>query len=300
MIKPMLCKLVKEPFNDKEWIFEIKWDGYRALAEKNRQIKLLSRNQKSFNHQFPLIVKELGKLPGRFILDGEIVILDKKGCSRFQLLQNLKASEGVPLYYIFDILSFEGNKLVSLPLIERKKILKALIGKRKWKYLRYSEYVEQFGKKLFNFAKKKNLEGIIAKRKDSSYVSTRSSNWLKIKTSMRQEVVIGGFTQPKGSRAFFGALLVGVYDDQELIYAGHVGGGFNHDLLKKIYFQMIKLEKDKSPFVHSPKPNDAVTWVKPKLVCEVSFTEWTKEGVMRHPIFQGMRIDKSPKQVVRE
>ncbi len=297
----MLATLVKEPFDSPDWIFETKWDGYRALAHKAKKVELLSRNGKSFNERFPLIAGDLKKLPGTFVVDGEIVILDKQGRSRFQLLQNYEDRKiGTPLYYIFDILSYQGKDLTKLPLIERKRLLKKLLKQRACKYLRFSEHVEKCGKKLFAEAKRKRWEGIIAKKKESPYRFKRSKDWLKIKTKMRQEVVIGGFTEPKGSRKYFGSFLVGVYEKGKLIYAGHVGGGFNERLLKTIYQQLIKLVRTKCPFQNIPRPNAAVTWVQPKLVCEVAFAEWTEDGMMRQPIFQGMRIDKSPKKVSRE
>lgn len=299
-MKPMLATLVEEPFDDQNWLFEEKLDGYRALAYKTKEVKLLSRNEKSFNARFPLIVKELEKLPGDFVLDGEIVILDK-GRSSFQLLQNYQQTgKGVCSYYLFDILSYEGIDLTGLPLIKRKEILRALLQMSKCKYLHYTEHVEIFGKRFFEKAKRKGWEGIIAKRMDSPYRSTRSKDWLKIKTKMRQEVVIGGFTEPRGSRNYFGSLLVGVYEKSHLVYAGHVGGGFDEKLLKTVYQKMIKLQRKKCPFLEVPQPNAPVTWVQPKLVCEVAFAEWTKDGILRQPIFQGMREDKSAKEVTRE
>jgi len=301
MIKPMLATLADEPFDSKEWIFEIKWDGYRALANKTKQVQLLSRNQKSFNARFPKIVEELEKLPGRFVVDGEIVILDKQGRSHFQLLQNYQKEKiGTPFYYLFDILSYEGKDLTDVPLIERKKILHKLLETTRSKYLRYSDHIEEKGKAFFQKAKKKGLEGIIGKKKTSLYSTTRSSNWLKIKAYLRQEVVIGGYTEPKGSRKKIGALLVGVYEKGKLLYAGHVGGGFNEKLLTDVYTQMQKWISPKCPFQNEPHPNSPVTWLKPKLVCEVSFAEWTRDGILRQPIFKGMRIDKPAKQVVRE
>jgi bifunctional non-homologous end joining protein LigD len=300
-MKPMLATLVEEPFNDPHWIFEIKWDGYRAVAHKTKKVQLLSRNDKSFNARFPFIVKELEKLPGKFILDGEIVILDKQGRSRFQLLQNYENTKaGTPHYYIFDIISYQGKDLTHLPLIKRKELLRKLLGKKARKYLRFSDHIEKQGKRLFTLAKKKKLEGIIAKKRESPYRFKRSKDWLKIKTKMRQEVVIGGFTEPRGSRKYFGALLVGVYKKGKLVYAGHVGGGFDRQLLKTIYGQMIKLARKKSPFLEEPHPNAPIVWIQPKLVCEIAFAEWTHDGIMRQPIFQGMRVDKSPKEVLRE
>lgn len=301
MKTPMLATLVDKPFDGKEWIFEIKWDGYRALAHKEKQVRLISRGQKSFNERYPTIVEEVKKIPGNFILDGEIVILDKNGKSNFQMLQNyLNRKEGTPYYYVFDILSYNGKDLTSLPLIERKKVLHQLLKKSRSSHIKFSDHIEEKGKAFFQAAKKKNLEGIIAKKKTSYYQFHRSRDWLKIKTTLRQEVVIGGFTQPQGSRHRFGALLIGVYKKGKLIYTGHVGTGFDRKTLEEMYLQLKKIISAKCPFETEPHPNTPVSWVKPKLVGEVSFTEWTADGKMRHPTFKGMRIDKKAKNVVRE
>jgi len=296
----MLATLIEKPFDKKGWLFEIKWDGYRALANKSTQISLLSRNQKSFNQRFPSIVNALKKIPGSFVLDGEIVAVDKNGKSSFQLLQNYHISKQVLYYYVFDILFLNGQDLKSIPLIERKKILKKLLKGRSTTQLKFGDYIEEKGVAFFREAKKKGLEGIIAKNGDSTYQSRRSKEWLKIKTGLRQEVVIGGFTQPKGSRKCFGALLVGIYKNGLLIYAGRVGGGFDEKLLSSVYSQLQKITTSKCPFSQQLHPNAVVTWVKPKLVCEVSFAEWTQDGIMRQPIFKGIRIDKSAKDVVKE
>jgi bifunctional non-homologous end joining protein LigD len=298
-LSPMLATLVGEPFDEKGWIFEIKWDGYRALASKNGSIQLVSRGKKSFNARFPTLVQELGKLRGSFIIDGEIVILDKEGKSNFQMLQNYyKTKVGTPYFYVFDILMLNGKDLRDAPLLERKKLLKKVVSGAK--HIRFSKHVEAKGKALFKAAEKSGLEGIIAKKGDSTYQSKRSRDWLKIKTKNRQEVVIGGFTEPKGSRKRFGALMIGVYRRGKLEYAGHVGGGFNVKLLDQIYDDLKKVVSKDCPFSEEPHPNTPVTWVKPKLVCEVEFTEWTNEGKLRHPIFKGMRYDKAAKKVVRE
>lgn len=297
----MLATLIDAPFDDEKWLFEIKWDGYRALAHKSKKIELLSRNALSFNARFPEIVDELKKIKGSFIVDGEIVILDEKGKSQFQLLQNYqKEKKGTPYYYLFDLLSLNGKSLIHLPLIERKKRLKALLAHSSFSYLKYSDHLIGKGKRVFQKALKLGLEGIIAKRMESPYQMGRSSDWLKIKTSLRQEVVIGGFTEPKGARKKFGSLLIGVYEKGVLRYIGHVGGGFNEALLEKVYAQLKKSICSDCPFHSIPKTNGKPTWVKPKLVCEVSFAEWTKEGSLRQPIFKGMRIDKKAKEVIRE
>ncbi len=295
----MLCTLVSEPFDEKGWIFEIKWDGYRAFAKKNGSVQLISRGKKSYNKRFPTIASELENIKGSFIIDGEIVILDKRRKSNFQMLQNYyKKKVGTPYFYVFDILSINGKDLRKLPLLERKKILKKCISKKK--HIRYSKHVLTHGKAFFKAAEKKGLEGIIAKKGDSTYHFSRTRNWLKIKTKNRQEAVIGGFTEPKGSREKFGALLIGVYEKGKLKYVGHVGGGFNQKLLHEIYGDLKKEISKRCPFTATPKPNTPVTWVRPRLVCEVEFTEWTDDGKLRHPIFKGMRYDKSARKVVRE
>lgn len=298
-ITPMLATLIEKPFDKEGWLFEVKWDGYRALAYKNRNVHLLSRNHKSFNSRFPHIVCALQKLSGHFILDGEIVILDNKGKSHFQLLQNNQKSQTTPMYYIFDILNLDGQDLRLLPLIERKKILKKFLPKKSL-LLRCGDYIPTQGIAFFKEAKKKGLEGIIAKNEQSTYQSRRSKDWLKIKTGLRQEVVIGGFTEPKGSRKYFGALLVGVYKRGQLICVGHVGSGFDENLLSNLYARLKKIISVRCPFSIPPRPNAEATWVKPKLVCEVSFAEWTQEGSLRQPIFKGLRIDKKPTDVIRE
>ncbi|MBS4169247.1 DNA ligase D [Parachlamydia sp. AcF125] len=302
-ISPMLATLTDRPFNGEDWLFEIKWDGYRALAfvdEKGVQLK--SRNRLLLNEKFPSIVDNLKKIPAKVILDGELVVLDHEGRSDFQLMQNYqKKRKGALYYYVFDLLYADGQDLRHLPLIERKNILKKILNKAPLSLIRFSDHVINEGEEFYKEASERQLEGIIAKKISSPYRSQRSQDWLKIKTGLRQEVVVGGFTQPRGSRKKFGALLVGVYDDQgALHYVGHVGGGFSHSLLEEVYQQLSPLTQTNSPFKNAPKPNMPVTWVKPELICEVSFAEWTKDNMMRQPIFRGVRIDKEPEEVKKE
>lgn len=302
-ISPMLATLMKEPFDSADWLFEIKWDGFRGLAfVDNGKVILKSRTNNSLNKNFPEIIENLKQIHGQAIFDGELVILDSKGRSNFQLMQNYQREKtGTLCYYVFDILLKDGVNLRDRPLIERKEILKKLLQELSLPLVRYSDHILNKGVKFFKEASKIGLEGIIGKKLLSTYQSKRSRDWVKIKTHLRQEVVIAGFTEPKGSREKFGALIIGVYDENhDLINVGHVGGGFNTKLLHELYSKFKPLIVKKCPFKNAPKTNGPVTWIKPQLVCEVSFSEWTKGNQMRQPIFQGMRIDKDPKSVVKE
>lgn len=300
-VRPMLATLVAEPFDRPGWIFELKWDGYRAIAEVSRKrVALYSRNHKPFEHRFAPLVESLRQLGHEAVLDGEIVVVDSKGKSSFQLLQNYqKTGQGNLRYYAFDLLHLDGNDLRGLPLRRRKELLAEIFAKSPLVLL--SEHEEVHGKALFEAAARQGLEGIIAKDGDSPYrEGARSHAWLKIKTHRRQEAVIGGFTEPRGSRKDFGALVLGVYDGDELTYIGHTGGGFNVQSLADLRARLEPLIQRTWPFRSKPKTNAAVHWVKPQLVCEVSFQEWTRDGIMRMPIFVGLREDKLAKDVRRE
>lgn len=302
-VKPMLAKIGKGPFDDKDWIFEMKYDGYRAIAEVDKgKVELYSRNQLTFNRKFAKIAERLSALPHQAVLDGEIVVHDKDGKPKFQLLQNYqKTGKGDIYYYVFDLLYLNGYELSDLTLLDRKKLLKQIIKELGDPIILYSDHIKEEGKAFFEEVKTQQLEGIIAKKSDSLYrKGQRSSDWLKIKTSARQEAVIAGFTEPRGSRKLFGALVLGVYEKGELQYIGHTGGGFNSKSLKMMMEKLEPLIRKTSPFKKKVKTNMPVTWVKPVLVCEVSFGEWTAEGNMRHPIFEGLREDKPAKEVVRE
>ncbi|HSE29164.1 MAG TPA: non-homologous end-joining DNA ligase [Candidatus Saccharimonadales bacterium] len=300
-VKPMLCTLVDDPFDGDDWIFEIKWDGYRAIATKNKtHIELYSRNGNDFSQKYTRITEAILSLKDDVVLDGEIVVVDKTGHAHFEWMQNWSSkSEGTLYYYAFDILWLNGKDLTSLPLIERKQILQKTI--KASAVLRYSDHIEKQGKQLFKQAQKSHLEGIVAKKINSKYQqNVRGGNWLKIKTHLRQEAVIGGYTEPMGSREYFGALLLGVYEKGKFVHIGSSGGGFEQSVLKKLYEQLKKLEIKHSPFTTEPVAKSKIHWVEPRLVCEVSFAEWTSGGTMRHPSFEGMRDDKKPNQVHRE
>jgi bifunctional non-homologous end joining protein LigD len=298
----MLATLIDEPFDDGNWIFEIKWDGYRAVAEiKDGEVDLYSRNNNSFNQKYKSIASALSSIDKDMIIDGEIVVLDNDGRSDFHSLQNFgRTGKGRLIYYVFDLIYFDGKDLTGLPLKARKEILKNILPDIP--AVRYNDHILQDGKAFYNIAKEKQLEGIIAKNIHSKYYrNKRSKEWLKLKIKKRQEAVIGGYTKPKGSRNYFGALVLGIYNDNnELEYIGHTGGGFTEGDLKQIYSRMEPLKQKNSPFIKKPKTNMPAVWVKPDLLCEVEFSEWTGEGIMRHPVFMGLREDKKPENVNRE
>jgi bifunctional non-homologous end joining protein LigD len=308
----MLATLVDEPFDDDEWLFEIKWDGYRAICtvREDGKISLVSRNGLDFLGQFP----ELEELQSAWttlpiVVDGEIVSLDERGRSSFQRLQGSfnrnrpsarsADAEKYPLTYaVFDILYADGKDLRKTPLEERKAILERAIGDPN--LVLYSKHVIGDGCAFFEQAQRQQLEGIIGKRRDSTYHERRTRDWVKIKAQLMQECVVGGFTEPRGSRKGFGALLLGLYDKGKLYYVGHVGTGFNTKLLATMSAQFKKIERKTSPFVNGVASNSKAHWVDPRLVAQVRFTEWTRDGVMRQPAFLGLRTDKNPKECVRE
>jgi bifunctional non-homologous end joining protein LigD len=300
-VKPMLATLVDAPFDSADWLFEIKWDGYRAVAYKEGdQVELISRNNKPFTEKYEPVAEALKELDISAVFDGEIVAVDEKGLGNFQMLQNWQNTPSQLRFFIFDILWLQGRDLTRLPLIERKKILQEILPEDH-AVLRYSDHVVEKGNNFFQVALAQGLEGIMAKKSDSKYeIGARTDNWVKIKVNLRQEVVIAGYTEPRKSRKFFGALLLGLYRDGELVYIGHSGSGFNTKSLEQIYKKLQPLVIDDCPFAECPKGNMPVTWVKPQLVCEIKFTEWTKDGIARHPIFMGLREDKKPKDVTFE
>lgn len=312
-VSPMLTTLVDKPFNEPGWSYEIKWDGYRTLAFINKgKVELKSRNDKSFNDKFYAVHDAVKKWKVNTIVDGEIVVLNDKGLSDFGALQNWRSeADGELVFYVFDILWLGGKDVTGLPLSDRRRILQGIMPKDN-SIIRLSETFDGSGLDFFQAAIKIGLEGIIAKKLNSVYeVNERSREWLKIKANKRQEVVIGGYTKNKGSDKPFSSLLVGVFEGTNLQYTGKIGTGFSIKTQKEILAKLKPLEIKKTPFntlpdINKPSrfrpdpPQATATWVKPKLVCEVSFTEMTSDQVMRHPSFEGMRIDKEAKQVVLE
>jgi bifunctional non-homologous end joining protein LigD len=300
-IEPMLATLIKEPFDHPDWIFEMKWDGYRAVAEiRDGNVLLYSRNRISFNRKFSPVVDSLKNFRFEAVLDGEIVVVDDRGHPDFQMLQDYqKSGRGHLLYYVFDLLHLEGHDLTNLPLLKRKEILKKILPPDP--KIKFSDHVEKEGVLFFRVVKEKGLEGIMAKHSQNAYrMVMRGREWLKVKTQFTQEGVIGGFTEPKGSRRNFGALVLGVFDGDELIFIGHTGSGFSAGILREIREKMDPLIRKKCPFKVEPKTNTPVTWVKPELVCEVIFHGWTDEDIMRQPVFSRLREDKAAREVVHE
>ncbi len=303
-VTPMLCTLVDEPFSKDGWQFEIKWDGYRAIGSKHgSDVDLYSRNAQPFAQKYPPVIEALHSFTHDVIVDGEIVVTDDSGISHFEWLQHYgqdsNAPQGRLRYYLFDILWCNGRDVRTMPLASRQALLKSVLPKSD--VLRFSEAVPNAGLKLFAAMQHQGLEGMVAKRTDSTYQeNVRGNDWLKIKTHLRQEVVIGGYTEPRGGRKYLGALVVGVYDKDQFVYVGHSGGGIPDADRRQLRDQLVKLEQSKSPFAIEPKPNAPVHWVRPQVVCEMSFGEWTSDGLMRHPVYEGLRVDKKAASVHRE
>jgi bifunctional non-homologous end joining protein LigD len=300
-LSPMLAIVVEQPFDDPDWLFEVKWDGYRALAtiDTDRKMTVISRNGLDLLARFPdlaAIGDAFDTLPVLF--DGEICVLDERGRSSFQGLQSYEPGKGGLTFIAFDLLYADGRDLRALPLEERKARLEEAILPDQG--VLYSQHVIGAGKEFFALAKREGLEGIIGKRRDAPYVSARSRAWVKIKAKLEQEFVIGGWTEPRGSRAQFGALLLGYYDGPSLVYAGHVGTGFDAKKLRDIGKLLRASEVTRSPFASTPKTNTKAHFVTPELVAEIAFGEWTRDGILRHPVFLGLRVDKDAREVTRE
>ena len=314
LVHPMLATLVDEPFNDDDWLFEIKWDGYRAIAFiEGDRLRLVSRNQNDLTKAYP----ELQEIPQHLrartaILDGEIAALDERGRPSFGLMQQRtgvgeggrrirRTRDDIPVvYYVFDLLYLDGYNLMRADLEKRKELLGSILVSNDC--LRFSDHYVGRGIELFHAAAECGLEGIVAKRRRSCYEPKRSRDWLKMKITRRQECVIGGYTDPRGARENFGSLVLGLYDDQDrLIHVGHAGSGFTGQTHSDMWQRLEKLKLARSPFFGPVESTRPVHYVRPELVAEIKFTEWTHEGEsgtikMRAPVFQGLRFDKKPKE----
>ncbi len=299
----MKATLVDAPFDDDAWLFEIKWDGVRVLScVDGERVSLRTRRLENAGERYPpLLAVPQAIRAKQAILDGEVVAYDGDGRPSFEALQALRSAPETRLeYQVFDLLYLDGRLLYGVPLETRKRLLRNVLEPNR--LVRFSDHVLTQGRALFKEARARRLEGIVAKRRDSVYQpGVRSKAWLKVKALLQQEAVIGGYTAPRGGRKNFGALIVGVYEENALRYAGHCGGGFDEASLARIRLQLERLGVARSPFTGAPpKTNEPVQWVKPELVCEVRFSEWTRDGRMRQPVFMGMREDVRPREVQRE
>jgi bifunctional non-homologous end joining protein LigD len=290
----MLATLVDEPFRDPKWVYEEKYDGIRILAYKEGlQVTLLSRNDKDRTHNFPAIAQSVRALePLTLLLDGEVIALDRKKISRFQSLQRGIADIR---YAVFDCLYVSGRDLRHEPLELRRKELEPVIFGRDGLIL--SRRLAKDGLDAFRVAKQRGYEGLVAKCSTSIYVEARSREWLKIKVHQEDEFIILGYTEPSGSRKYFGSLLLGAYDKGKLQYVGNVGTGFTGNVLASLYHKLQPLKRKKTLLECPPRLRDA-TFLSPKLVAQISYTEWTKDEKLRHPVFLGLRDDKAAKDVV--
>jgi bifunctional non-homologous end joining protein LigD len=297
----MLATLVEEPFDGEDWLFEIKWDGYRAICtvDEDGALTMQSRNDIDLLARFPAlgdVAEAFNSAP--IIVDGEIVSLDDEGRSSFQRLQEAQKTPRDLTFVAFDLIYADGRDLRKTPLEERKALLERSI--RKNDRVLYSKHVVGTGREFFKAAAASGLEGIVGKRRDSTYQERRSRDWVKIKAQHEQEFVVGGWTDPRNSRIGFGALLLGAYDGKKLRYTGHVGTGFSQKLLKELHARLVKIARDTSPFDTKVDTNMKPHWVEPQIVVQVRFTEWTRDKLLRHPAFLGERIDKKAASVKME
>ncbi len=307
-VAPTLATLTDEPFSRRGWIFERKLDGERVLAFlRDGRARLLSRNRKAVDAAYPEIADAISRRSLHdAVLDGEVVAFDGATTS-FALLQprmhvrdpdQARRSKVKVFYYVFDLLHLAGYDITGLPLVDRKKLLRAAL---RWRDpIRFTTHRSTRGEAFLADACGRGWEGLIAKRADASYTHRRSTDWLKFKCTREQEFVIGGYTDPKGSRIGFGALLLGYYEREKLRFAGEVGTGFNREILVRLHADLARAEQEETPFERDGLPRSNVHWVRPTLVAQVAFTEWTRDGKLRHPRFKGLRRDKSPRDVIRE
>ncbi len=290
-ITPMLAESSEKPFTKKGWAFEIKWDGYRAIADLRNELQLYSRNGLSYLEKFKKVANSLKLQQHQMILDGELVAYDDTGKPNFQWLQKIGDNPNIMvIYQVFDLLWLNGHSTENLTYLQRKELLKEALVETE--LVKYHDHILEDGEKFFTLIEQMELEGMMAKQTESTYrEGMRSSDWLKIKSQQTEEVIICGFTAPKGSRKKFGSLILGRYNGEELIFCGHTGTGFSDKTLVELYEKMKPLIIEKSPFKTIPKTNDKPTWLKPELVAEIKFTELTNDNIFRHPVFLGLRED---------
>ena len=300
---PMLAKLEAKVFDDQDWIYERKLDGYRALGYTGKNARLISRNGIDFSDKYKKVIEELRRIEMHAVVDGELVVEDKNKHSRFQDIQNYQgdSSHLALKYYVFDLLNLKNNDLRDMELVKRKELLRALIMAADPSSIIYNEHLVKKGTHLFKKAQEEGWEGIIAKDGKSYYNSgKRSDRWLKFKLQKSQEAIICGFTAPAGSRKHFGALILGIHEGGHIRYIGNCGTGFSEGAIKDLYEKFKPLETDRKPFEEKVHQRSSVTWVRPQLVCEVWYSEWTADGHLRHPVFKGIRLDKETQKVVME
>jgi bifunctional non-homologous end joining protein LigD len=305
--RPQLATLVKAPPEGDGWAHELKFDGYRIGCRiRGDRVTLISRNGKDWTANFPEVVAAARALgTSDALLDGEVAAVLPDGRTSFQALQNaMRRADGqaAVVYFAFDLLRIDGASIEREPLAARKARLETLVGRPRRGVIRLSTHIEGHGGAFFARACASGLEGIVSKRLDRPYYHGRNSDWVKTKCLQRQELVIGGFTDPEGTRAGLGALLLGYYQDSALVFAGKVGTGFTHEGAIELRARLDRIERRNSPYA-APPPRPIAKrahWVTPTLVCEVSFTEWTVDGMIRHPVFHGLRMDKRADEVRRE
>jgi bifunctional non-homologous end joining protein LigD len=308
-VPAMLATLTEDRFSRPDWIFERKLDGVRCLARRDSggRVRLLSRNDQDMSRTYPEIVDAVrAGAATEVLLDGEVVAFEGRRTS-FERLQGrlgltdpdaARATGIAVFYYVFDLLFADGYDVRPVPLLSRKRLLREAVTFRA--PLRFTTHRRAAGEEAFRAACERGDEGVIAKRAAAPYAAGRSKDWLKFKCVRDQEFVIGGWTEPKGSRAAFGALLIGYYDHGTLVYAGKVGTGFGEQMLRRLSGEMLRRETDRSPFGRNLVRERTAHWVRPELVAQIGFSEWTRDGMLRHPRFQGLRNDKPAKEVVRE
>lgn len=313
-VEPMKARLSHIRPTQRRWVYEIKFDGVRAIAIKDGpKVQLISRNRKDLSKKYPGVAAAVAQLEcDQLVLDGEVAALDERGRSSFQLLQRVnQPSLAQPdlFYYAFDLLNLHGRDTMRLPLLQRKALLKSLV-KGKSDCVRFSDVLPGTLAEITGQLSAYGLEGIIAKDRDSEYEPGRRSDcWLKVKLVLEQEFVIGGYTQPEGTRKFFGAVVVGYYENEKFLYAAKVGTGFDSRLLASLYERFQPIRRDACPFANlgkrgggglTPAQFRLCHWVEPRLVCQIKFAEWTSDHHLRQPVFLGLREDKDPREVVRE